>query len=103
MTPPDGPLTPAGLRVCSHLCATCVFHPGNLMHLRPGRLRGMIRESLAADSGIPCHKTLYGERAVCRGFYDRYADATLLCRFGGIVGVILIDPDGTPHSGDAPE
>jgi len=78
----DGPLTPSGLRVCSQLCATCVFRPGNLMRLRRGRLRGMIDGAIAADSFIPCHKTLDGERAVCRGFYDAHGDRTLGCRFG---------------------
>lgn len=89
----NGPLTPDGLRVCSHLCETCVFRPGNLMELRPGRLRGMIRDALRADSCIPCHKTLDGERAVCRGFYDLHRRDTLACRLGLVVGVLEIDPD----------
>jgi hypothetical protein len=102
---PDGPLTPGGLRVCSHMCETCVFRPGNLMLLRSGRLsgmvRGMVRGAIREDSFIPCHKTLDGERAVCHGFYDRFADRTLGCRFGTVIGVIWLDPD-TPHPGDAP-
>lgn len=92
----DGPLTPRGLRVCIRQCSTCVFRPGNLMHLQPGRLRGMIEESIANDSFIPCHKTLDGERAVCRGFYDRHARDTLGCRLGTVVGLIYTDPDSLP-------
>ena len=98
---PDGPITDAGLRVCSQMSSTCIFRPGNLMHLRPGRRGGMVRGSLRDDSFIPCHKTLDGERAVCRGFYDRFGDRTLGCRVGTIIGVIWLDPD-TPQTGDAP-
>ena len=91
--PPDGPLTPGGLRVCREMCETCIFRPGNLMELNPGRVRGMVDESLQNDSFIPCHKTLDGERAVCRGFYDRHATNSMGCRLGAIIGVIEIDPD----------
>lgn len=94
--PVDGPLTADGLRVCAHECATCVFRPGNLMQLHPGRLAGMVRDSLAGDSCIPCHKTLEGERAVCRGFYDRHKQASMMLRFGEIVGVVEVDPDDWP-------
>lgn len=91
--PPDGPLTAAGLRVCREMCSTCVFRGGNLMNLRMGRLAGMVRESLENDSFIPCHKTLDGERAVCRGFWDRHKERTLGCRFGAIIGVVEVDPE----------
>lgn len=93
MTAPDGPLSGTGLRVCAHECSTCVFRPGNLMQLQPGRLAGMVRESLQADAAIVCHKTLDGRRAVCRGFYNRHRAATLMCRFGDVVGLEEIDPD----------
>lgn len=89
----NGPLTPAGLRVCAGMCSTCIFRPGNLMDLQPGRVRGMVRDSLAADSFITCHKTLDGERAVCRGFYDRHKRNTLGLRLGAVMGVIETDPD----------
>lgn len=89
-----GPLQPDGLRVCDRLCSSCVFRPGNLMQLRPGRLRGMIEESLANDASIPCHKTLDGQHAVCRGFYDRHSRDSLGCRLGHIVGIIYVNPDG---------
>lgn len=63
------------VHVLSEMCATCVFRAGNLMRLQAGRLREMVQESLAEDSAITCHATLYGgaeHNAVCRGFYDRY-------------------------------
>ena len=88
-----GALTRDGLRVCSGLCSTCVFRPGNLMRLRPGRLKGMVDESIQNDSFISCHKTLDGERAVCRGFYDRHGRDTLGCRLGAIVGIIEVNAD----------
>jgi hypothetical protein len=88
----NGPLTPDGLRVCAEMCSTCVFRPGNLMSLRPGRLRGMVDESLRQDSFIPCHKTLDGERAVCRGFWERHRRDTLGCRLAAVAGVIEVMP-----------
>jgi hypothetical protein len=63
------------------------------MQLREGRREGMVAESLAADSCIPCHKTLDGERAVCRGFWNRHKSDTLLCRLGQLHGIIFVDPD----------
>lgn len=88
-----GSLQRDGLHVCDRLCETCVFRPGNLMFLMPGRLRGMVRDALANDSFIPCHKTLDGQQAVCRGFYDRHARDTLGCRLGAIVGIVESNPD----------
>lgn len=57
-------------------CATCIFRPGNLMHLDEGRVEGMVEGAVANDSCIPCHHHLHqGEpiEPVCRGFYDRHA------------------------------
>lgn len=73
-------------RVLSERCATCVFRPGNLMHLRPGRLRDLVDRNLAAGALLTCHDTLsHGDHpdageAACRGFWDRYAPATNLFR-----------------------
>jgi hypothetical protein len=58
--------------VCQAMCATCIFRPGNLMELKAGRVRQMVDEAKAAQSAIVCHKTLDGDNAVCRGFYDRF-------------------------------
>jgi hypothetical protein len=88
-----GPLTPGGLRVCREMCSDCVFRPGNLMRLRPGRVRGMVRDAIRDDSFIPCHQTLDDEQAVCRGFYDRFGDRTLGCRLGHFIGVIDAYPE----------
>lgn len=63
--------------VCREMCPTCVFRPGNLMQLNPGRLRGMIDEAVKNESCIPCHHQIFhveGEPqdACCRGFFDRH-------------------------------
>ena len=74
------PYSGGRVHVCEEMCSTCVFRPGNLMMLEPGRLAGMVRDSVAADSAIICHSTLYGQteqEAVCRGFFDRHKTTPL--------------------------
>lgn len=51
-------------------CDTCIFRPGNLMHLDPGRCQETTAEAIREGGVIPCHKTLGGDEAVCRGFFD---------------------------------
>lgn len=73
----------AKVHVMSEKCSTCIFRPGNLMHLQPGRVKEMVEESIKQEAGITCHKTLYGQadqHAVCRGFFDSYADRVSLLR-----------------------
>lgn len=70
------PYRDAKLHVCADLCGTCVFRPGNLMSLAPGRVKDLVESNLEAASALVCHKTLpYGDHpevgeALCRGFYD---------------------------------
>lgn len=97
----NGPLTDDGLRVCADLCPTCIFRPGNLMHLRPGRVRSMVDQATAADAAIVCHDTLDGPQAVCRGFFDRHAADTLLCRLGAVFGIVDVKTDAKTDA-DAP-
>lgn len=64
-----------GMRVMTAPCSTCIFRPGNLMHLNPGRLADMAREVKAKDGYVTCHKTLDRrprQRAICRGSFDRF-------------------------------
>ena len=92
------------VRVMNDMCKTCIFRPGNLMHLPPGRVAGMVKDSIAADSAIICHSTLYdGEQpkqAVCRGFFDRYAKDSLPLRLA--VALDLVQewelPEGARHA-----
>lgn len=58
--------------VCKEMCETCIFRPGNLMHLEPGRVKQMAEDATAAESTIICHSTLTGDNAACRGFFDQY-------------------------------
>lgn len=61
-------------RVLARKCATCIYRPGNLMHLRPGRREEMQEHAVANGSWIVCHSTLPAagtdRQAICRGFYD---------------------------------
>lgn len=70
------------VHVCARMCKTCIFRPGNLMGLRPGRVEQMVREVTRIDGCIPCHQTTYGQHeageAVCRGFFELHATAPLV-------------------------
>lgn len=65
------------VHICSEKCETCIFRPGNRMHLMPGRVKDMVRDSLRKETAIICHSTLDGAQAVCRGFFDRYETTPL--------------------------
>ena len=54
-------------------CSTCIYRPGNLMHLEPGRREQMERDSDAIEGAIPCHHHIHQGapiEPVCRGYYD---------------------------------
>ncbi len=82
------------IHVMAERCSTCIFRPGNLMHLDEGRAEDMEAEALAEMGCIPCHKTIHGEReqeAICRGFYDRTRHRHGLLRLADQLGVITFD------------
>lgn len=67
--PIGDPLT-GEIRICEDLCSTCIFRPGNLMNLEPGVVADLVRENIAAEGHITCHKTLdTDEGAMCAGYY----------------------------------
>jgi len=85
-------------RLLSEQCSTCVGRPGNLMHLRPGRLRKLINDNIQQGAqGLVCHQTLsYGGHpefgdAFCRWFYDTYGHLSnylrIVERLGGFTEV----------------
>lgn len=79
------------VHVMAARCSTCIFRPGNLMNLRPGRVKQMVEGSIADEAGITCHKTLYGQaeqEAVCRGFYDAHGDKVRTLQIAARLGVI---------------
>ncbi|MET9085511.1 hypothetical protein ABZX77_27110 [Streptomyces sp. NPDC004237] len=59
------------VRVCARRCDTCIFHPGNLMDLQPGRVSAMVTRARQTEGHVVCHETLGTETpAICRGFAD---------------------------------
>ncbi|OKI45727.1 hypothetical protein A6A27_37950 [Micromonospora sp. CB01531] len=70
-------------RLLSRQCDTCIFAPGNRMHLPPGRLRELVTETRRRESFVICHDTLphykdpEAKPAICRGFADRYRTQAL--------------------------
>ena len=78
--------------VCREMCPTCIFRPGNPMHLHSGRVRGMIDEARGHESTIVCHATLgAAQNAACRGFFDRYPTQPL--QIADRLGLVtFIDP-----------
>lgn len=58
-------------------CSTCIFRPGNLMRLRPGRLAEVVTRNRETGSLLMCHKTTHGAapvEVVCRGYFDAYGE-----------------------------
>ncbi|MFJ3630774.1 hypothetical protein [Streptomyces sp. NPDC090112] len=57
------------VRICRDRCPTCIFRPGNLMHLEPGRLAKLTAHAIASEGHIVCHDTLgTGAGAICAGY-----------------------------------
>jgi hypothetical protein len=84
------------IHVLDEKCATCIFKPG----VRPvdgARVAQMVRDT-KDDPGatIPCHSTLYRpdkqENAICRGWYDRFADADPIISMAKAMDIITYDP-----------
>ncbi|MDG4760355.1 hypothetical protein [Micromonospora sp. WMMD710] len=70
-------------RLLSRQCDTCIFAPGNRMHLESGQLRALVADARDQESYIICHDTLphyqypQAKPAICRGFADRYRTQAL--------------------------
>lgn len=79
---------PGEVRLCAHMCDTCIFRPGNLMHLSPGRVADMVKKARADEGHIVCHATLDTEApAICRGYADKADQGRgLALRLGRILG-----------------
>lgn len=84
------------VHVMADKCSTCIFRPGNLMTLQPGRVKEMVEGASSAGSVIPCHKTIHGsaeQEAVCRGYYDAQAERVLALRLAVAMDMIEVMPD----------
>jgi len=81
---------PGEIRLCSRMCDTCIFRPGNPMHLDPGRVAGMVQSARADEGHIVCHTTLDTDSpAICRGYADGPdAGRSLALRIGRVLGWI---------------
>lgn len=86
------------VHVMSAKCDTCIFRPGNLMHLQEGRVEQMVADSIKGQGAIPCHKTLSGDRAVCRGFFDVHKNDVQGLQIAERLGLAVFD--GEPDEGD---
>lgn len=101
----EGPYRGGKVHVLAEKCSTCIFRPGNKMHLQPGRVKEMVEGSLKESGAITCHQTLpYGEYeadpAVCRGFYDAYKDQHMLLRLAESMGIVEEDSPPTKKKVD---
>lgn len=79
------------IHVMADKCSTCVFRPGNLMRLAPGRLADLIETNLAADTAFACHQTIYQEavdEVICHGYHDSYGDCVTALRMARAMGLI---------------
>lgn len=68
------------VHVMAKMCETCIFHPGNIMQLQPGRVEQMVRDAPRKESCIPCHETTGTRKvkpAVCAGFFRLHATQPL--------------------------
>ncbi len=89
--PPHGPWRDNKLWVLTRKCDTCIFRPGNLMRLQPGRVDDMVNHCIENDTVIPCHSTLDGPRSICRGLYDVHRDDITVMQLAERIGVMEFD------------
>lgn len=81
------------VHVRARRCATCIFHPGDLMRLGPDRVAGMVADADTEGTCIPCHSHLYVGapiEPVCRGYFDRRS--SVLLRLADALGIITYVP-----------
>ena len=69
-------------------CSTCIYRPGNLMQLNPGRKDSMEAEAVEGGGVIPCHKTLGGGESICRGYFDTQKHNVGLLSVAERIGII---------------
>lgn len=99
------PFRDGKVHVMSEKCSTCVFRPGNLMRLRPGRLQEMTDH--VQDTGVPfsCHQTLayasiehqehYEGNALCAGAVEQYGPESNIIRMARLMEIVEgVDPHG---------
>lgn len=87
------------VHVMSGQCDTCIFRPGNLMNLDPGRVKSMVDGATANESVIPCHHTLpyhadqREQQAVCHGYWKARNQSVVALRLAQAMDMIeWVDP-----------
>jgi hypothetical protein len=95
------------VRLMAQRCDTCIFRPGNLMHLEPGRVKGMVDACVANMGHVTCHDTLaHNDKglpgAVCRGWEQHPQSANSMFAFWlrGTGLVTLVHADGRLEDAD---
>jgi hypothetical protein len=84
------------VHVLADKCDTCIFKPA-VRPVEGARVASMVRAT-KDDPGatIPCHATLYrpgkDDNAICRGWYDRFADADPILAQAKAMDIITFDP-----------
>ena len=74
----SGPCRDGGVWVRREQCDTCIFRPGNLMHLTPGVVASMKKNADERGTCIVCHDGMHGpEAAVCAGYFANHNSALL--------------------------
>lgn len=94
----------AVVRVCDDLCKTCIFRPGNLMNLEPGRVQEMTQGAIADEGHIVCHSTIgTSDPAICAGFARHPVGSlrSMALRFvkAGLLKIKWITPTGVHDKG----
>ncbi|MEV4465131.1 hypothetical protein AB0J51_16070 [Micromonospora echinofusca] len=95
-------------RLLSRQCDTCIFAPGNRMHLEAGQLRALVTQAREQERYIVCHDTLphylypQAKPAICRGFADRYRTQVLEL-IERLWGFVEVDPPQPPERHDRTE
>lgn len=90
----DGPYRDGKVHVQASMCFTCIYRPGNLMRLQPGRVKSMSDDALRDGSAITCHATLEHTNvpaAVCRGFFDANAERSVPLTMAARIGILEFD------------
>lgn len=93
----------ATVRIGDARSGTCIFRPGNLMRLKPGRVQQMVRDAIASEGHIVCHSTLGTEApAICAGFavHPHGSRASLALRLvaAKVLRATLVDAPSTPKT-----
>jgi hypothetical protein len=72
-------------------CTTCIFWPGNRMHLHSGRVKELVEAAKQNGGYIVCHDTLpivAEHQAVCRGWWDPHRSDSQLMQIAERLGII---------------